>query len=93
MQIKQSIKGTEGRFYIQQDDELIGEVQFMKQNDHEIEIYHTEVAGKEQGHHIGEQLIEHAVNYARQNNLKITPSCTFAKAVFTRNQSYQDVLA
>lgn len=93
MQIQQSIEGDEGRFYIQQEDDLIGEVRFMTQDDHEIEIYHTEVAEKEQGHHIGEQLIEHAVNYARQNQLKIKPSCTFAKAVFARNKSYQDVLA
>jgi predicted GNAT family acetyltransferase len=93
MQIQESINGNEGRFYIQQDDELTGEVLFTKHNNHEIEIYHTEVAEKEQGHHVGEQLIEHAVDYARQNQLKITPSCTFAKAVFARNKSYQDVLA
>lgn len=93
MQIQESINGNEGRFYIQQEDDLTGEVLFTKHNSHEIEIYHTEVAEKEQGHHVGEELIEHAVNYARQHQLKITPTCTFAKTVFARNKSYQDVLA
>ncbi len=93
MQIQERINGNEGRFYIQQGEGTTGEVLFTKHNSHEIEIYHTEVAEKEQGHHVGEKLIEHAVNYARQHQLKITPSCTFAKAVFARNQSYRDVMA
>ncbi|WP_345955901.1 GNAT family N-acetyltransferase [Mucilaginibacter sp. PAMB04168] len=92
MQIKQQIDGDEGLFFIEKDNKPAGEVRFMI-NDGEIEIYHTEVDPEFQGQKLGEELIEYAANYARQNQLKVVPSCTFAKTVFARNKALQDVLA
>ncbi|QJD97586.1 N-acetyltransferase [Mucilaginibacter robiniae] len=62
-------------------------------DDHTMDIYHTEVADQLRGQNMGKKLVEAGVNYARENHLKIAPSCTFAKTVFARNKDYRDVLA
>jgi predicted GNAT family acetyltransferase len=37
-------------------------------------------------------LVEYAVNYARENNFKITPICPYVKIVIERNKEYHDLL-
>jgi len=41
---------------------------------------------------MGEKLVEAGVKYARENNFKILPTCTFARSVFNRTPAYDDVL-
>jgi predicted GNAT family acetyltransferase len=41
---------------------------------------------------MGEKLVEAGVNFARENHLKILPTCTFARSVFNRVKEYGDVL-
>ncbi|WP_372634812.1 GNAT family N-acetyltransferase [Fodinibius sp.] len=53
---------------------------------------HTEVSDKLRGENIGKTLVEHAVNHARKNDLKVIPLCPFAKSVIERDESLQDVL-
>ncbi|WP_158828356.1 GNAT family N-acetyltransferase [Mucilaginibacter lacusdianchii] len=93
MQVQQENIGDEGSFYLEQDGKRLGEMRYEIMSDKEMDIYHTEVDPEFQGQHLGEKLVEAGVNFARKNKLKITPSCTFAKTIFARNQSYKDVLA
>jgi uncharacterized protein len=58
-----------------------------------MNIYHTEVRNQLQGKHMGEKLVEAGVNFARENHLRILPTCTFARSVFNRVKAYADVLA
>jgi len=44
------------------------------------------------GKSAGKQLVAAAVEYARANQLKIIPLCPFAKAVFDKTPTFQDVL-
>ena len=37
-------------------------------------------------------MLAKAVEFARQNNIKIMPLCPFAKSVFDKVAEYQDVL-
>ena len=39
----------------------------------------------------GYKLVEAAVNFARENNIKIMPLCSFANAVFRKRSDYNDV--
>ena len=80
-----------GSFYIDNDGEWMGRMDFLTR-DGIMNIYHTEISEQIQGKHLGEQLVEAGVNYARKNNLKILPTCTFARSVFNREKAYQDVL-
>ncbi len=90
--IEHQQEGKNGTFYIEQQGNRIGESLY-SMDGNEINIYHTEVDGQFQGKHIGDQLIAGAVDYARKNNLKILPTCTFAQAEFRRHKDYDDVLA
>jgi uncharacterized protein len=58
-----------------------------------IIIDHTEVSDSLKGKGAGKQLVSKAVDYARENNIKIIPLCTFAKSVFDKVPDFQDVLS
>lgn len=56
-------------------------------------IDHTEVGDELRGTGAGKELVKAAVEYARQNNIKILPLCPFANAVFKKTPEYADVLS
>ncbi|GGB06932.1 N-acetyltransferase [Macrococcus hajekii] len=66
---------------------------YVSNGDDKIVIDHTEVSEELQGQGKGKELVEAAVQYARDNNKKIVPVCTYAKKVLEENKDYQDVLA
>lgn len=55
-------------------------------------IDHTEVNPEFNGQGVGKKMVLSAVEYARENNLKIIPLCPFAKAMFDKMQEIRDVL-
>jgi predicted GNAT family acetyltransferase len=87
-------KGHRGAFYIERDGERIAEQTFSSAPDRKmVLIDHTEVSESLRGQGIARQLTLAAVEWARQNHLKLVPVCPFAKAVFDRDPSIHDVLA
>jgi len=93
MEIKlQQKRSNLGSFYIDDDGRHMGEMNFLI-TDSVMNIYHTGVSPELHGKHMGEKLLEAGVNYARENHLKILPTCTFARSVFDRVKEYGDVLA
>ena len=81
-----------GSFFVMGDDSPLAEMTYTMPNSKLMIIQHTEVDDILQGKHVGQQLIDAAVNYARENGLKIFPLCPFVKAVFTKNEDkYKDV--
>ena len=93
MQVKHEKDAQDGSFYLKDNGKNIGTLQYTLTGDNQMEIYHTEIDPDLRGKDLGIQLVEAAVKYAREESLKIIPSCTFAKAVFARKQDFQDVLA
>lgn len=55
-------------------------------------IDHTEVNSDFTGQSVGKKMVMKAVQYARENNLKILPLCPFAKSVFDKMKEIQDLL-
>jgi predicted GNAT family acetyltransferase len=93
MEIKLEQKRSNvGVFYIDIDGQRLGEMDFLLPNG-VMNIYHTGVSDELQGKNMGIKLIEAGVNYARENHLKILPTCPFARSVFDRVKKYADVLA
>jgi predicted GNAT family acetyltransferase len=92
MQIKHHNSEGDGIFYIDENGKRMGDMRYMVTGN-QMDIFHTEVDKEIEGQSWGKHLIEAGVNYARENHLKIIPSCTFARTVFASNKSYQDVLA
>lgn len=81
-----------GSFYVMGDDKPLAEMTYSMPNSKLMIIQHTEVDDVLQGKNVGHQLIDAAVNYARERGLKIFPLCPFVKSVFTKNEEqYKDV--
>ncbi len=93
MKIQQSENGNQGKFFIEDDDRQIALMTFQKTGDGVITIDHTEVDPNFRGEGLGEDLVAAGVKYARENRLKIVPTCRFAKKVIDDAPEFQDVLA
>jgi predicted GNAT family acetyltransferase len=93
MKVEQQQSGQDGSFYIQNEGHRIAESRYMVTGDDIMDIYHTEVSENFQGQHLGDDLIKSAVEFAREHNLKIAPSCSFAQAMFGRHPEFRDVQA
>lgn len=92
MDIKHESQENKGRFYIEVNGGLAGEMTYSKAGNDKIIIDHTEVNEKFKGQKIGLQLVEASVVYAREHNIKIMPLCPFAKKMFERHAEFNDVL-
>jgi predicted GNAT family acetyltransferase len=92
MQIQRDEHGRKGAFYIEENGEWIAELTYSK-NDGTMTIDHTETDVKLRGEGIGQDLVKAAVEYARENDLKIKADCPYAKKVIDRTPEFQDVLA
>ncbi len=93
-EIKQEEKESQGEFYVEQKEEKTGSLRYLLFGSGRMIIQHTEVSRDLQGSGASHQLLDAAVDYARERSLKIVPLCPFAKAVMTRHrEQYEDVLA
>lgn len=88
-------KETEGggKFFIAENENQIGLMTYRKSGDGVITIDHTEVDSNHRGEGLGEELVAAGVKFARENHLKIVPSCPFAEKIIDRTPKFQDVLA
>ena len=93
MQIQREEHGRNGAFFIDENGEWIAELAYIKSGDGQITIDHTEVDEKLRGQGVGEELVKAAVDFARENDLKIKLICPYARKVFEKNPDYSDVLA
>lgn len=93
MNILQRKDGSKGAFYIEQDNQQLGEMTYSMAGPSLMIIDHTEVDDVLKGQNAGLQLLHKAVDFARANQLKIIPLCPFANAMFKRKpEEFGDVL-
>jgi predicted GNAT family acetyltransferase len=92
MIIKHEQKENKGQFFIPDGEEIVAEMTYIRHDPQTIIINHTEVTEELQGQNIGYQLVQAAVEYARNHQLKIVPVCIFARAVFDKKPEFGDVL-
>ncbi|MBP6431118.1 MAG: N-acetyltransferase [Ferruginibacter sp.] len=92
MQIQQKDNGLKGSFFIEQNNRVVAEMTYVWAGTQKIIIDHTEVDDVLKGQSAGKQLVSEAVDFARQNNIKIMPLCPFAKSVFDKVDAFKDVL-
>lgn len=92
MNILQKDDGKNGLFYIEQEDKILAEMTYSWAGANRIIINHTEVSETLSGKGIGKELIAKAVEFARANNIKISPVCPYAKTVFEKTEAYSTVL-
>ena len=93
MKIERSESENRGKFFIEENEKQIALMTYKKSGERLITIDHTEVDSNFRGEGLGEDLVEAGVKFARENDLKIVPSCPFARKVIERKPEFQDILA
>lgn len=92
MKIQREEHGKKGAFFVEQDGDWVAEMTYTREGQRKIVIDHTEVDESLQGKGIGEQMVEEAVKFARDNNLLIKPTCPFVRNILESSEEYEDVL-
>ncbi|MCE2936133.1 MAG: GNAT family N-acetyltransferase [Cyclobacteriaceae bacterium] len=91
MEIQREEHGSKGAFFISAQGKRLAEMTSSKAGDTRLIIDHTEVSDALKGKGAGKQLVTAAVNFARQQKIKILPLCPFARAVFEKTPEFADV--
>lgn len=81
-----------GSFFIENNHkQQIAELDFEIKDD-VLNAYHTGVRKELEGQGIAGKLFDEMVDYARSNNLKVLPSCSYILVKFKRNEDqYKDI--
>lgn len=89
----QKISFDNNKFYIKNSEgAYLALITFQDYPDDTIAIDHTFVDPALRGQKIALQLVESVVRYARENNLKIIPLCSYAVKVLNSDEKYHDIL-
>ena len=91
MEIKQEMVGNTGRFYIEEGNDILAEMEYEFADKINLLITHIEVSESLEGRGIGRQLVAAVVEYARKNSLLIKATCPFAKKVLDKTPEFADV--
>ncbi|GGE99350.1 hypothetical protein SAMN05443634_102286 [Chishuiella changwenlii] len=92
MKIELKLNGKNGVFeLLNDDDNAVGELTFMLKEEQMI-INHTGVNPELRGQGLAEKLVLEAVNYARKENLKIIPFCSYVSVYIGKHPEVQDVI-
>lgn len=88
----EEIKMGCNQFYIgDSEEEALARITFVPSGDRLI-IDHTYVSETLRGKGIAQKLLAKAVEYARQENKKIVPQCSYVEKVMKQGDEYKDVL-
>jgi predicted GNAT family acetyltransferase len=92
MVVQHKQRENKGMFYVQVDGEILARLTYAQPDAQTMVAEHTDVDDELRGKNVGYQMVNAAVQYARNNRLKIVPHCPFVKAVFDKKPQYKDVL-
>lgn len=92
MDIQREENETKGSVFIVLDNIKAAEMTYSIASPKLIIIDHTDVHDSLKGQGVGKKLLLKIVEEARMKNIKIIPLCPFAKSVFDKDKSLQDLL-
>ena len=86
-------EGRDGQeFVLRVDGERLGSLDYAVPEAGVMRIDYVEVAPKLRGSGLGRELVQAAVDWAREGNLKIVPICGYARAVIARDPAMSKLL-
>ncbi|MCA4780736.1 N-acetyltransferase [Empedobacter stercoris] len=92
MKIELNLEGKNGVFVMTDDNNKeVGELTFMLKEEQMI-VNHTGVNPGLRGKGLAEKLVLEAVKYARKNQLKIIPFCSYVSVYIGKHPELQDVI-
>lgn len=93
MEIQHINNETKGFFKAVEDKQEAGRMTYSWAGKNKFIIDHTEVGPEFGGLGVGKKMVMSAVEFARENQLKIIPLCPFANSIFKKTEAIRDVLA
>ena len=94
MQFQHVDNQQKGVFFLNDDQSnRIAEISYVWSGEHKIIANHTWVDNSLRGQGIARQLLDTLVEFAREKNLKIVPTCSYVDVMFRREKSFADVAA
>ena len=85
-------KGTK-KFYMGDSEENpLAEITYVTSSENVITVDHTYVSEELGGQGIGKLLLKELIDWARKENIKIIPLCTYVKAQMEKNEEYHDMI-
>lgn len=75
-----------------QEGERLGEITWALLGDVMV-MDHTYVSDKLRGQGVAKKLLDSAASYAREQDLKMEPVCSYVVAAFSKSDEYDDVKA
>jgi hypothetical protein len=91
--VRHAASPTRGAFVIERDGRRLAEMTYVRAGVKRVIVDHTFVDDALRGEGAGRQILQAVVEWARAEQLLVIPVCPFAKAMFERDASIQDVLA
>ncbi|WP_316842160.1 GNAT family N-acetyltransferase [Pedobacter gandavensis] len=92
MKIEHLNENKGGYFKAVDEDKIAAMMNYAWAGPAKIVIEHTEVKPDYSGQGLGKVLVLAAVDYARARKVKILPLCPFAKSIFNKDETLNDVL-
>ncbi|MFU8786186.1 MAG: GNAT family N-acetyltransferase [Candidatus Izemoplasmataceae bacterium] len=86
------IKSGDKMFYIgESETEAVARIHYKVESDKVIIANSTFVDPSLRGQQIAKKLLDRLADFARENNLKIKPTCSYVVTAFERYKEYEDV--
>ena len=85
-------KGTQSFYIGESEDNWSATITYVYSGDNHITVEHTYVSEALNGQGVGKLLLKALTDWAREENLKITPECSYAKAQMEKNSEYHDLI-
>jgi predicted GNAT family acetyltransferase len=93
IEVRHAASPTRGAFVIERDGHRLAEMTYVRAGAKRLIVDHTFVDDALRREGAGRRLLQAVVDWARAEHLLVIPVCPFAKAMFERDASIQDVLA
>jgi len=61
--------------------------------DNVIDLYRTFTPPELRGKGIAGKVVKYALEHAKENNLKVIPTCSYVKAYIERHENYKELLS
>ncbi|NLI94988.1 MAG: N-acetyltransferase [Erysipelotrichaceae bacterium] len=85
------LQEAEKKIVVNFENEVIGIIAWKDEGGNVINAYSTYVDPAHRGGKIALTLVEKLVNFAKENGLKIKPTCSYVVRLFEREEKYQEV--
>ena len=89
--MEQEIKKEEKRFVIYTDGNEVY-VEFEMKGDR-MDMDHTYTHPNLRGRGLAAQVVRAALEYARENNLKVIPTCSYVRSFISKNEEYKELVS